>query len=184
MTPYSLRPARRAACLVGDEPVRVLCAGTHAPLDHASLPFDCFLPSRHGTHTSHARTFLLVDSHERLHPLVAARLPKVPSAEYIAIDDSLARHLDSPRSGTGHCCQRELFWAAADHARGNTYVFLAPNVLAAARIFSLTGAEFTAERSANALINRCIPLGNARVVSSRTTSSISPPSFCTSSTSF
>ena len=51
---YSLRPAERAACLWGANQSIFTCHYSCAPLNHASLPFDCFLPSRHGTHTSHA----------------------------------------------------------------------------------------------------------------------------------
>ena len=48
---YSLRPAGRAAWLLGDEPMYSR-AVTDAPLDHASLPLDCFLLPRHGAHPS------------------------------------------------------------------------------------------------------------------------------------
>ena len=56
-TPYSLRPAGSAACFLGDEPICTHVSVTHAPLDHASLPFGCFLPSRHGTFTSQLERF-------------------------------------------------------------------------------------------------------------------------------
>ena len=95
-----------------------LRAATHAPLDHASLPFDCSLPSRHGTHTSHARAFLCVDRNEHMHPLVVAPLLEVPSAGDTATDGSMADRLDSPPSGAGHCGKRGLFWAVAGHAPG------------------------------------------------------------------
>ena len=93
-------------------------AATHAPLDHASLPFDCFLPSRHGTSTSHARAFLLVDRNEHMHSLVVAPLLEAPSAENTATDCSMARHFDSPPSGAGHCGKHGLVWAIAGHAPG------------------------------------------------------------------
>ena len=96
---YSLRPAGRAARLLGDEPVRMYVPLLMRPWIMQSLPFDCFLPSRHGTHTSHVRAFLLVDRNENMDPLVVATLLEVPSAE--DTDGSMARPFDSPPSGAG-----------------------------------------------------------------------------------
>ena len=80
---------------------------THAPLDHASLPFDGFLPPWHHAHIAHAGAVLLVDRHECLHPVVASPLLEVPSAENPAADCPLANHLHaSPgRSWRRHQCR-------------------------------------------------------------------------------
>ena len=51
-----------------------LDTSAHAPLSHAGLPFDSFLPPRHHAHSTNARTLLLVDRYEHLHPVVALTL--------------------------------------------------------------------------------------------------------------
>ena len=80
---------------------------THAPLDHASLPFDGFLPPWRHAHTAHAEAVLLVDRHECMHPVVASPLREVPSKENPAADCLLANHLNaSPgRSWRRHQCR-------------------------------------------------------------------------------
>ena len=90
----SQRPVGRAACLLNDEPVRR--AAADAPLGHAGLPFDSFLPPRHHAHSADARTFLLVDRYDHLHPVVASPLPEVPRTENLAADGPLAHHPHAP----------------------------------------------------------------------------------------
>ena len=136
-TPCYLRPAGRAACLLGGELVHYVCVTAHAPLDHASLSFDCFLPSGQSTYTSHARPFLLVDKDGHLHLLVAAPPPEVPTAKDTAIDGSLARHLDSPPSSSGHCGQRGISLGHCRSRPGVTPIScFSPTALAAARTSS------------------------------------------------
>ena len=53
----------------------------YVPLDHANLSFDGLLPPWHHAHVAHAGAVLLVDRHERMHPVVASPLLEVPSAE-------------------------------------------------------------------------------------------------------
>ena len=53
-----------------------------------------------------------------MHPLVVAPLREVRSAEDIATDGSLARHLDSLPPGPGIAVSVGLFWAIAGHAPG------------------------------------------------------------------
>ena len=95
-----------------------------------------------------------------MHPLVVAPLLEVPSAEDTATDGSMARHFDPPPPGTGHCGKRGLFWAILPVTpRGNTYIFLFTDRFSRrADMFVVTTAEFTAEGTANILINRYIPL--------------------------
>ena len=71
----------RAACLLNDEPIFFASTSlAHAPLDHASFPFDGFLPPWHHAHIAHAGAVILVDRHECLHPVVASPPLEVPSA--------------------------------------------------------------------------------------------------------
>ena len=51
-----------------------LCAAAHAPLGHAGLPFHSVLPPGNRAHPTYARTFLLLDRYEHLHPVVVAQL--------------------------------------------------------------------------------------------------------------
>ena len=76
---------------------------THAPLGHAGLPLDSFLPPRHNACTANARTFLLVDWYEYLHAVVALPLPEVSSTEKLVADGPVARHLDATARRAWHC---------------------------------------------------------------------------------
>ena len=67
-----------------------------APLGHAGLPLDIFRQPRHHAHFANARTFLLVDWYENLHPAVASPLRDVSSTETFAADGPLAHHLNAP----------------------------------------------------------------------------------------
>ena len=97
---------------------------THAPSNHASLPFDGFLPPWHHARIAHAGVVLLVDWHECLHPVVASPLLEVPSAENPAADCPLANHLHaSPgRSWCRHQCRQ--LWPSSGHA-ARQYLHLA-----------------------------------------------------------
>ena len=68
----------------------------HAPLGHAGLSVDSFLPRRHNAHAANARTFLLVDWYKHLHPVVALKLSETPSTGILEADGPLAHHLDAP----------------------------------------------------------------------------------------
>ena len=88
----------------------------HAPLGHAGLPFDSFLPPRHHAHFANARKFLLVDWYEHLHPVVALPLSEVSSTKKIAADGPVARHLDASTRRARHCRQRRLLRPPPGHA--------------------------------------------------------------------
>ena len=112
-TQYSRRrhltspPLGRAAFLLNDERAYPdLRPSTPAPWDHASLPFDGFLPPRHHMHIAHATAVLWVDRHKCLHAVVASPLLEMPSAENPTADCPLANHLHaSPRrSWRRHQC--------------------------------------------------------------------------------
>ena len=66
---------------------------SHAPMGHAGLLFENLLPPRHHAHSANARTLLLVDWYEHLHPVVASPLPEVSSTENLAADGPLAHQL-------------------------------------------------------------------------------------------
>ena len=53
----SQSPVGRISCFLNDEPIRPLRTAAHAPLGHAGLSLDSFLPPRHNANP--ARTFLL-----------------------------------------------------------------------------------------------------------------------------
>ena len=81
----------------------LLCTAANTPSGHAGLPLDRFLPPRHNAHTANARTFLLVNRYEHLHPVVASPLPEVSSTEKLAADGPVARHLDGTARRAWHC---------------------------------------------------------------------------------
>ena len=114
--PDSQRPVGRVACLLNDEPIRNLRTAAHAPLDHAGLLPDSFLPPRHNAHAGNARTFLLVDWYEYLHPVVASPLPEVSSTKKLAADGPVARHLDATARRAWHCRYHGLLRPPSGHA--------------------------------------------------------------------
>ena len=91
-----------------------LRTAAHAPLGHAGLPIDSFLPPRHNAHIANAQTFLLVDWYEHLHPVVASPLPQVPSTENFAADGTVA--VISMPLLEGHGRQRRLLRPPSGHA--------------------------------------------------------------------
>ena len=98
-----------------------LRTAAHAPLGHAGLPIDNFLPPRHGTNPANARTFLLVDRYEHLHPVVTSPLLEIgkrrgsggpssrcpcPKGPALPSASALHRSFQPPsRHVHGHCCR-------------------------------------------------------------------------------
>ena len=83
-----------------------LRAVAHAPLSRAGWPFDSFLPPREHARSGNARTFLLVDWYDHLHPMVALPLPEVSSTENLAAEGLVAHHVDARARRARHCRQR------------------------------------------------------------------------------
>ena len=139
---------------------------THVPLDHASLPFDGFLPPWHHAHIAHAGAVLLVDRHERVHPVVASSLLEVPSAENPSTDCSLANHPIPLPEGPGTAISVDYFGPLSVTSRGNTYILLITDRFSRrADMFPFTAAEFTAEGTSNILVIKLIPLwGCPRII--------------------
>ena len=100
-----------------------------------------------------------MDWHECVHPVVASPLFKVPSAENPTADCPLAHHLNA--STRRFRCRRQcwLLEPLPVTPRGNTYILLfADRFSRRADMLPVTAAEFTAEGTANILVNQYIPL--------------------------
>ena len=131
----------------------------HAPLGHAGLPFDSFLPPRHHVHSANARTFFLVDLYEHLHPVVAPALPEVPSTETSQLTFRWPIISMPLPEGPDIAVSVDNFGPLPVTPRGSTYILLfADRFGRRADIFAVIAAEFIAEGTANILINRYIPL--------------------------
>ena len=131
----------------------------HAPLDHASLPFDGFLPPWHHGYIAHDEAFSLVHRHGRVHPVVASPLLEVPSAENPTAYCPLANHLHASPEGPGIAISVDYFGSVPVTPRGNTYILLITDRFSRrADMFAVTAAESTAEGTANILVNKYIPL--------------------------
>ena len=132
----------------------------HAPLGHAGLSVDSFLPRRHNAHAANARTFLLVDWYEHLHPMVASPLPQVPSTENLVGLTVRWPVISMPLTeGPGIAVSVDYFDPLPVTPQGNTYILLFTDRFSRrADMYAVTAAEFTAEGTANILINRYIPL--------------------------
>ena len=105
--------------------------------------------------------FLLVDWYEYLHPVVASALPEVSSTKNLAADGPLAYHLDvpAPKGPALPSASVDYFGPLPVTPRVNTYILLFTDRFSRrADMFAVTAAEFTAEGTANTLINRYIPL--------------------------
>ena len=155
---YSSRPAGRAPCRLGDEPIR-----GYVPL----LMRSWIMQAGYSTapcHLGMARTLrmlerFLVGRNEHVHPLMVAPWLEVLSAEDTATEGLMTHHFYSPPSGAGHCGKRGLFWAKPVTPRCNTYIFLFTDRFSRrADMVAVTAAEFTAEATANIRINRYISL--------------------------
>ena len=72
-----------------------LCAAAHAPLGHPGLPSYSSLPPGNRAHPTYARTCILVDRLERLHPVVVTQQLEVSSTESVAADGSVAHPRDT-----------------------------------------------------------------------------------------
>ena len=96
-----------------------------------------------------------MDRHERVHPVVASSLLEVPSAENPSTDCSLANHPIPLPEGPGTAISVDHFGPLPVTPRGNTYILLiADRFSRRADIFPVTAAEFTAEGTANILVNK------------------------------
>ena len=74
LTPGTQRPVGRTACLLNDEPNRIyVCCCSRPPGSCAGLAFHRFLSLGTARTLRNARTFLLVDRYEHLHPAVWLR---------------------------------------------------------------------------------------------------------------
>ena len=128
----------------------------HAPLDHASLPSDGLLPPWHHAHVAHAGAVLLVDRHERMHPVVASPLLEVPSTEKNYDWPTISMPLPE---GPGISINVGYFGPLPVPPRDNTYILLITDRFSRrADMFAVTAADFTAEGTANILVNQYIPL--------------------------
>ena len=93
-----------------------VCTAAHALLSHAGLPFHNFVPPGHRSHPAYSRTFLLMDWHEHLHPVVVAQLLEVLSTQNVAADGPVAHHHVALAKRTRHSRQRRLLRPAPGDA--------------------------------------------------------------------
>ena len=131
-------------------------------MGHAGSPFDNSLPPRHHAHSANARTLLLAHWYERLHPVVASPMREVSSTETSRLTAHWPIITMSLPEGPGIAVSVDCFGPLPVTSRGNAYILVFNDRFSRrADMFALTAAEFTeftAEGTANILINRCIPL--------------------------
>ena len=85
-----------------------LRTAAHAPLGHARVPFDSFLPPRYHTHSANDRTFFTGDWYEHSRPVVYWPLPAASTTTNLAVDGPVVRHLDASARRTRHCRPRRF----------------------------------------------------------------------------
>ena len=118
-----------------------------------------------------------------MHPVVALPLLEVPSAEKPTPDCPMANHLNA--SAGSSAISVDYFCPLPVTPRGNTYILLITDRFSRrADMCAVSAVEFTAEGTANILINQYFPYGGTHAPYSRTTASSSAPSFHKPSTSF
>ena len=148
---------------------------THAPLDHASLPLDGFLPPWHHTDFTHAGAVLLVDRHECLHPMVARHCLKCQARKTPRLTVRWPIIAMLLPEGPGVAISVDYFGPLPVTPRGNTYILLITDRFSRrADMFPVTAAEFTAEGTGKVLVNKYIPLWGCP----RTILSDNGPQFC------
>ena len=116
-----------------------------------------------------------MDRHERVHPVVASALFKVPSAQNLTTDCPLANHLHASPGSPGIAISVGYFGPLQVTPRGKTYILLITDRFSRrADMFPVTAAAFTAEGTANIPVNKYIPLWGCP----RTILSDNGPQFC------
>ena len=101
----------------------------------------------------------MLDWHECVHPVVASLLLEVPSTETprLSVRWPIISMLLS--EGPSVVVSVDFFGPLPVTPRGSTYILLFTNRFSRrADMFPVTAAEFTAEGTANILVNQCIPL--------------------------
>ena len=127
-TPDAPSSVGRAGCLLNARTYSHLRSPIHAPLDHASLPFDGFLPPWHHAHIAHAGAVLLVDRYERVHPVVASPLLEVPSGETPRLTVRWPIISMPPPEGPGIAISVDYIGPLPVKPQGNTYILLITDV--------------------------------------------------------
>ena len=119
----------------------------------------CVLPPRCHTHTQNARTLLLVDRYGSVHQMVGTALPQVSGTE-TSCQTIRWPTLSIPLlNNSGISVSVDYFGPLPITARENSYILLFTDRFSRrADVFAVTAAEFTAEGTANILVNRFIPL--------------------------
>ena len=147
----------RAACLLNDDPIRIYVPILMRPwiMQACHSTASCHLG--HHAHIGHDGVVILVDRHERVHPVVASALFKVPSAQNLTTDCPLANHLHASPGSPGIAISVGYFGPLPVTPGGNTYILLITDRFSRrADMFSVTTAVFTAEGTANILVYQYI----------------------------
>ena len=149
-------PVDRAACLLNDEPIRI-----YVPLHMRPWVVQACHSSA-SCHLGTARTlrmFLPVDRYEHLNAVVLTQLLEAPSTENIEANGPVAHHYVALSRRARHRRQHRVFRPSLGDASRKYYILLFSNRFSRrADMYAVTAAEFTAEGTANILINRYIPL--------------------------
>ena len=108
---------------------------------------------------SNTGTFLLVGRYGSLHQMVGTTLPQVPGTENLPPNHSMAYPLRPLPNSPGISVSVDYFGSLPTTARRNSYILLFTDRFSRrAHLFAVTATEFTAEATANILVNRFIPL--------------------------
>ena len=139
----------------------------HASVDCARVSCERLLPPQCSSHALYAPALLLVDGHGHLHTVVVSSLSTVPGANVFQTDGALAHPLAPPAIRPSYCGERRLFRPSPHYTWWNSYILLfIDRFRRRTYTYSASAAEFTAEGTADILVNKNIYLfGGVRLAS-------------------
>ena len=134
------------------------------------MPRRCLLPPWRHTHTQNAGTLLLVGRYGSLHKVVGRRCLKCQARKTSRLTVRWPTLTIQLPNGPGISVSVDYFGPLPITARGNSYILLFTDRFSRrADMFAVTAAEYTAEGTANILVNRFIPLWGCPSICYQTT---------------